>query len=370
MTALAPTAANLSLPQWRRNEPVAESSSPARPPAAPESVHDRGVLLDSHGRTIRDLRLSLTDRCNFRCVYCMDPEVRFADPAELLTRDEFRRVAIAAARLGVRKIRLTGGEPTLHPELLAIAASLRRETECEVALITNGSRGRREDVEAWKAAGIARVTLSLDSLRPDRFARLTRSTASLREVLACLEHAIAENLTPVKVNAVLLRGENDDEAVAFAELARRYGIEVRFIEWMPLDSGHAWRPDRWVPASETRTAIEAVHPLVAVRPADPAQTARSFAFADGNPGRVGFIAPISSPFCGACSRLRITADGKVRPCLFSTTEWDLRPLLRGGGDDAALRRFLVDAAWTKQAGHGITTPEFRQPLRPMSAIGG
>lgn len=368
MSAVASGPGTLALPQW--SGAGGDRPRPATPPRAPDAIHRRGEMLDSHGRTIRDLRLSLTDRCNFRCVYCMDPEVRFAPPSTLLQAEEFIRLGRIAASLGVRKIRLTGGEPTLHPQLCEIASSLRRETCCEIALITNGSRGDRDSVAAWRRSGIARVTLSLDSLREDRFARLTRSAGSVAEVLACLGHCLDEGLGPVKVNAVLLHGENDDEAVDFARLARRFGIEVRFIEWMPLDSGHAWRPERWVPAAATRAAIEAVHPLVALPGDDPSATARSFAFADGAPGRVGFIAPISSPFCGACSRLRITADGMVRPCLFSTTEWDVRSLLRDGAEDDAIRRFLVDAAWSKQAGHGIESPGFEQPPRPMSAIGG
>lgn len=368
MSAIGSPAPPLALPQWHSG--VVDRMRPSQPPRAPESIHRRGEMLDSHGRAIRDLRLSLTDRCNFRCTYCMDPEVRFAPPSALLSAEDFVRLGRLAASLGVCKIRLTGGEPTLHPDLCGIASALRRETGCEIALTTNGSRGDRQAVAAWRQSGMTRVTVSLDSLRQDRFARLTRSTGKVAEVLACVERCLDAGLGPVKVNAVLLRGENEDEAVDFAQLARRLGIEVRFIEWMPLDSGHAWRPERWVSAKATRAAIEGAHLLVPIEGDDPSATARSFAFADGAPGRVGFIAPISSPFCGACSRLRITADGMVRPCLFSTTEWDVRSLLRGGADDETIQRFLVDAAWSKQAGHGIESPDFEQPLRPMSAIGG
>jgi cyclic pyranopterin phosphate synthase len=368
MSRLVAPPAGLSLPQWRASEPDREA--PAWPTPAPDSVHRLGTLVDSHGRVIRDLRLSLTDRCNFRCTYCLEPGARFAPESGLLTADELVRLARIAAGLSIRKIRLTGGEPTLRPDLDEIAAAVVRDTGCEVALITNGSRGTPERVQAWRAAGIRRVTISLDTLREDRFTRITRSAGSVAEVLACIEHCLTEGLAPVKVNAVLLRGQNDDEAVEFAELARRLGIEMRFIEWMPLDSGQTWRTDRWVPAAETRRAIEAVHPLVPLDADDPSATARMFAFRDGGRGRIGFIAPISAPFCGACSRLRITADGKVRPCLFSTREWDLRPLLRGGASDAELARRLVDAAWNKQAGHGIESPGFERPARPMSAIGG
>ncbi len=368
MSPLTAPTDGLSLPQWRTTGPDREPTS--WPAPAPDAIHRLGTLVDSHGRVIRDLRLSLTDRCNFRCTYCLEPGVRFAPESGLLTADELVRVARVAAGLSIRKIRLTGGEPTLRPDLNEIAAAVVRETGCEVALITNGSRGTAESVRAWRAAGIRRVTISLDTLREDRFTRITRSTGSVAEVLACIERCLAEELAPVKVNAVLMRGENDDEAVEFARLARRLGIEMRFIEWMPLDSGHTWRTDRWVSAAETRRAIEAVHPLVPLDADDPSSTARTFAFEDGSRGRIGFIAPISAPFCGACSRLRITADGKVRPCLFSTQEWDLRPLLRGGASDDEVARGLVDAAWNKQAGHGIESPEFEQPERPMSAIGG
>lgn len=214
------------------------------------------------------------------------------------------------------------------------------------------------------------MTISIDSLRPDRFARLTRSTTSPADVLAGVEAVIAEGLTPAKLNAVLIRGFNDDEAADLAALARRFGVEMRFIEYMPLDSGHAWDSSKWVSAAETRGAIEEHYPLMACEVENPASTAQTFAFADGNPGLVGFIAPISSPFCGACSRLRLTADGKVRPCLFSTTEWDLRAALRAGSTDEAVAHYLIDATWTKQPGHGIASPGFRQPERPMSAIGG
>jgi len=345
-------------------------SSGGTPPPAPASVRATRRMTDSHGRTIRDLRISITDRCNFRCVYCMEPDVRFAPNESLLTSGEIIRVARIADSLGVRKIRLTGGEPTLHPELTGIIAGIRRSTSAEIAMITNASLLTRGALSEWKAAGLARVTISIDSLRADRFAGITRSTASPDSVLAGVESCLAEGLTPLKLNAVLIRGFNDDEAADLAGLAHRYGVEMRFIEYMPLDSGHAWDASKWVPAAHTRAAIERCYPLVACADDDPSSTARTFAFADGAPGRIGFIAPVSSPFCGACSRLRLTADGQVRPCLFSTTEWDLRTPLRTGASDQELADFLVDATWTKQPGHGIASPEFRRPVRPMSAIGG
>lgn len=359
--------AHVALAQLSASQSLASGSTP---PPAPASVRAARRMTDSHGRTIRDLRISVTDRCNFRCVYCMEPDVRFAPRESLLCTSEIIRVARIAESLGVRKIRLTGGEPTLHSELAAIIAGIRAATGVEIAMITNASLLTRDALREWKAAGLARVTISIDSLRPDRFARLTRSTSSPADVLAGVERTIAEGLTPLKLNAVLIRGFNDDEAADLAELARLYSIEMRFIEYMPLDSGHTWDSSKWVSAAETRAAIEDRFPLIARDDDDPSSTARTFAFADGAPGRIGFIAPVSSPFCGACSRLRLTADGKVRPCLFSTTEWDLRAALRAGATDDHLADFLIDATWTKQPGHGIASHDFRQPARPMSAIGG
>ncbi|MFN7021988.1 MAG: GTP 3',8-cyclase MoaA, partial [Phycisphaerales bacterium] len=330
-------------------------------------------VLDTLGRSLRDVRISVTDRCNFRCVYCMDPGVRFAPPDDLLAPDHFVRLARIADTLGVRKVRLTGGEPTLHPRLTDIISGIRDHTSCEIALITNAWRLTRAELREWKSAGLARLTVSIDSLRPDRFAAISRSSTTPAEVLDGVRLALAEGLAPLKLNAVLIRGVNDDEAADLAALALDLGVEVRFIEYMPLDSAHAWDSSKWVSAAETRAAIESRFPLVERGDDEPSSTSRTFAFADapaGSPARVGFIAPVSSPFCGACSRLRITADGKVRPCLFSATEWDIRPLLRAHATDDHLARFLIDATWTKQPGHGISSPEFRQPPRPMSAIGG
>ncbi|MBL8874617.1 MAG: GTP 3',8-cyclase MoaA [Phycisphaerae bacterium] len=330
-------------------------------------------LIDSHGRTIRDLRISVTDRCNFRCVYCMEPNVRFAPASSLLTVDEIIRLVTIATSLGIRKIRLTGGEPTLHPQLLDIISGIATIPDVEITLTTNASLLSRETLSAWKLAGLSRLTISIDSLQPDRFARLTRSSSSPAQVLNGIQLSLSEGLTPVKLNAVLIRGFNDDEAVTLAALARTFNVEMRFIEYMPLDSAHAWDSSKWVSAAETRAAIEGTFPLIACDDDDPSSTARKFRFVDldrESLSRIGFIAPVSQPFCGACNRLRVTADGKVRPCLFSDTEWDLLSILRGGGTDDELATFLIDATWTKQAGHGITLPDFVQPERPMSAIGG
>lgn len=360
----------VTLPQLATAWSARESPAPQPLPPAPREVREGRRMVDSHGRTILDLRISITDRCNFRCVYCMEPDVRFAAPDRLMTAAEIVRVARIAEDLGVRSVRITGGEPTLHPELAEIIGGIRRTTQLGIAMTTNGSLLSRDAVARWKRAGLDRITVSIDSLRPERFARVTRSKSTPADVLHGIEACIAEGLAPLKLNAVLVRGVNDDEAVELASLARRFGIEVRFIEYMPLDSAHAWDRSRMVPAEETQAGVEATFPLVATGADDPHSTARTFRFADGTPGTVGFIAPVTKAFCGACSRLRITADGHVRPCLFSTTEWGLLPLLRGGASDTDIERFLVDVTWTKRAGHGISTPGFVQPARPMSAVGG
>jgi len=343
---------------------------PLRPPPAPAAAVLPGRMIDSHGRTIRDLRLSLTDRCNFRCVYCLEPDARFMRKLDLLTDDEILRAAAACIRLGVEKIRLTGGEPTLHPRLTSVIARVAALGVADLALTTNGSRLEPASLAEWGDAGLTRITVSLDSVRPNRFIAMTRSRTTPEQVIEGVRRAIVAGFAPVKINAVLMRGFNDDETVPLAALARDLGVEMRFIEFMPLDDARTWDRSLVVPASETLARIAERWPLIPVgRDADSA-TALNFAFADGAPGRIGIIAPVTRPFCGQCSRLRITADGKVRPCLFSAQEWDLRPLLRRGATDAEIDRFLIDATWTKQPGHGIDSATFRQPERPMSAIGG
>jgi cyclic pyranopterin phosphate synthase len=365
----AETGGGIALPQFAGQTLRSQDRALA---AAPAHVRVGRRMIDSHGRTIRDLRISITDRCNFRCVYCMEPDVRFAPPETLLTVDEIVRVASIAESLGVRKVRLTGGEPTLHPRLTDIIAGLDVATDVEVALITNASLLSRDALRMEERRPRSpdyqhRLAPPRTLCSPDAFVVIAR------QVLKGVEMSLDEGLSPVKLNAVLIRGFNDDEAVELAALARTFGVEMRFIEYMPLDSAHAWDSSKWVSAAETRAAIERVFPLTACDDDEPSSTARTFRFADlpnDSSARVGFIAPVSTPFCGACSRLRITADGKVRPCLFSTTEWDLRSPLRAGATDQELANFLIDATWTKQPGHGITSHGFVQPERPMSAIGG
>ena len=375
---LAGDVTTLSLPQFRAVEGVGRNAAtksglgatPETLPAAPAHIRAGGRMMDSHGRTILDLRISITDRCNFRCVYCMEPDVQFQPRENMLTPGEIIRMARVAQSLGVRKIRLTGGEPTLHPQLTEIISGIRAATDMEIAMISNGSLLTREKLSAWKRAGLDRMTISIDSVRADRFARVTRSTVTPEDVITGIEMCVAEGLTPLKLNAVLVRGQNDDEAVELARLARRFGVEMRFIEYMPLDSAYAWDRSLMVTAQETREAIEAEFALTPTNMDDAHSTARTYRFTDGAPGRIGFIAPVSNPFCGACSRLRLTADGNVRPCLFSTKEWSVMTLLRGGASDKELANFLIDVTWTKLAGHNIVSPQFVQPERPMSAVGG
>lgn len=337
------------------------------PPAAPA----RGdALIDSHGRVIRDLRLSVTDRCNFRCLYCMEPEVRFLPREQLLSAPELARLARLCLSLGVRRVRLTGGEPTVRADLLEIIESVAAMKPDDLAMTTNGSLVTAAAARAWKRAGLTRLTFSLDSLDEATFAAMTRSSCSSGSVVEAVRIAIAEGLGPVKVNAVVMRGRNEDQVVPLARLARDLAIEMRFIEYMPLDSGRAWDPAKLVPASEIVDTIAREFPLTPLGKEHEHSTALEYAFADGTPGRIGLIAPVTRPFCGACSRLRITAEGKVRPCLFSLEEWDIGSRMRSGASDQALRDFLLDSAWTKQQGHGIDAPDFRQPDRPMSAIGG
>ncbi len=300
----------------------------------------------------------------------MEPNVRFMDRDQLLSPPEYVRLARVCVGLGVNKVRITGGEPTLHPQLPDIIAGVASLGDIDVAITTNGSLTDAAAAAAWKRAGLNRVTISIDGIDDARFAAVTRSATPVATVIAAITAAQRAGFDPVKVNAVIIRGMNDDQVVPSRGLAREHDIDVRFIEFMPLDSGRTWRPDMLVPAAEIIERIAGAYALDPVGRDEDSSTSLNFRFADGAPGRIGVIAPVTRAFCGACSRLRITADGKVRPCLFSLNEWDIRPLLRGGASDDDLADFLIDCTWTKQAGHGISAPGFTQPQRPMSAIGG
>jgi cyclic pyranopterin phosphate synthase len=326
-------------------------------------------LIDGFGRIADDLRLSVTDRCNFRCVYCMPAEgLRWLPRDDILSFEESLRLVRFFASLGVRTVRLTGGEPLVRadlPELVGMISSAL--PELDLSMTTNGHR-LGELAGPLARAGLRRINISLDSLRPERFHEMTRRDA-LPRVLEGLEAADAAGLTPLKINSVMVRGVNDDEAVDFATLARERGWHVRFIEYMPLDAGHQWTREQVVPSAELLARIEAVHPMRRADEDGP-EPAKRWLFADGAPGSIGFIASVSEPFCGSCNRLRITAEGRFRTCLFALDEVDLRTPLRAGASDAELEALIRGAVARKWAGHRINEADFVRPEKSMSQIGG
>jgi GTP 3',8-cyclase len=330
---------------------------------------ERVPLRDGHGRLIGDLRVSVTDRCNFRCQYCMPADgLPWLERAEILTFEEIARVVGLFADMGVHDVRLTGGEPLVRrhfPQLARMLAQI--DAVHDLSVTTNGFLLER-DAEALVGAGINRFNVSVDSLQRDRFFELTRRDA-LPQVLRGLEHlATFPEAHPIKINAVAIRGFTEEEVIPFAELARRTPYEVRFIEFMPLDADHAWTEDQVLTGAEIRDAIDAVHPLEP-QPREPHATARVYRFADGH-GKIGLINPVSEPFCGDCNRVRLTADGRLRTCLFSLNETDLRSPIRDGADDDELEQIIRDAVWRKELKHHVGEPGFIQPARSMSAIGG
>jgi GTP 3',8-cyclase len=331
-------------------------------------------LVDPYGRTIRDLRISITDRCNFRCTYCMPEEgMKWLPREEILSFEEFERLArVFVERFGVEGIRLTGGEPTVRANLPVLVAKLaalrvpRTGAAPDLAITTNGATFRLLAHEL-RAAGLQRVNVSLDTLDPERFRQITRRD-DLHRVLDGITAAQEAGFAPVKVNCVVERGVNDDEIVALADWGRREGVEVRFIEFMPLDGSGAWDRSVVVSQDEIVAALDAAFPLepVGARGAAPADRWR---YRDGG-GVVGVIPTVTKPFCGDCDRVRLTAEGRFRTCLFETREFDLRALLRGGASDDALAAEIERAVGTKWAGHGIGTVTFVRPPRSMSQIGG
>jgi len=327
----------------------------------------REPLRDGHGRLIGDLRVSVTDRCNFRCQYCMPAEgLPWLERAEILTFEEIARLVSVLGTMGVHDVRLTGGEPLVRRNFPQLAAMLSELDDVhDLSVTTNGFLLER-DSEALVRAGVNRFNVSVDSLqrllRADPPRRPAPSAAGL-ELLASFPEA-----HPIKINAVAIRDFTEDEVLPFAELARRSAYEIRFIEYMPLDANHAWTPEQVLSGAEIRAAIDAVYPLEP-ETREPHATARVYRFADGC-GRIGFINPVSEPFCGDCNRIRLTADGRLRTCLFSLNETDLRGPIRGGADDAELEQIIRDAVWRKELKHHVGEPGFIQPARTMSAIGG
>ncbi|HZB01660.1 MAG TPA: GTP 3',8-cyclase MoaA [Actinomycetota bacterium] len=327
-----------------------------------------GPLVDSFDRVADDLRISVTDRCNFRCTYCMPLEgLAWLPKHELLTFEELTRLLAAFVRLGVRSLKVTGGEPLVRADLPVLIRMFREAgPELDISLTTNGVLLERL-AEPLAEAGVDRATISCDSLLRHRFAEMTRRDA-LDAVLAGMRAAEAAGMNPIKVNCVVIGGTNDEELVGFASWARETGYEVRFIEYMPLDAQHAWEREKVVPARRILDEIHSVFPLEAEGHAN--EPATTFRFADGAPGRIGVIASVSEPFCDTCNRLRLTAEGMLRACLFALDETDLRGPLRAGATDAELERLIREGLWSKWSGHRINHPDFVQPARSMSMIGG
>jgi cyclic pyranopterin phosphate synthase len=330
---------------------------------------DLEPLRDGHGRLIGDLRVSVTDRCNFRCQYCMPAEgLPWLERSEILSFEEITRLVSLLAAMGIHDVRLTGGEPLVRrnfPQLVEMLSAL--EDVHDLSVTTNGFLLER-DSEALVRAGVNRFNVSIDSLQQDRFYELTRRDA-LPQVLRGLEMlATFPEAHPIKINAVAIRDFTEEEVIPFAEFARRTPYQIRFIEYMPLDADRAWTPEQMLSGAEIRAAIDQVYPLEP-EPREPHATARIYRFADGQ-GKIGFINPVSEPFCGDCNRIRLTADGRLRTCLFSLNETDLRGPLRDGAEDSELEHVIRDAVWRKELKHHIGEPGFIQPARSMSAIGG
>jgi cyclic pyranopterin phosphate synthase len=326
-------------------------------------------LIDTQGRVVRDLRISVTDRCNLRCVYCMPAEgMPWLPKADLLTYEEITRFARVCLGLGVTGIRLTGGEPTVRADLPVLVRMLNGlAPDLDLSLTTNALK-LEAMAETLRDAGLKRVNVSLDTLDPARFQQIARRDR-FHETLAGLDAARRVGFAPIKVNAVLMRGFNDDEVVPLARWARDHGYELRFIEWMPLDFGHTWERGKLVPAAEILERLNAEFPLEAARVTDPSAPATVYRYLDGR-GNVGVIASVTRPFCGHCDRIRLTADGQIRTCLFALTEYDFRRAMRAGESDEVIAEMLKAAVWRKEPGHLINSPYYKQPERGMSAIGG
>jgi cyclic pyranopterin phosphate synthase len=329
------------------------------------------VLTDEFGRTATDLRVSLTDRCNLRCAYCMPAEgLEWLPRPDLLTDDELLRlIELAVTRLGISEIRFTGGEPLLRRGLPGIVERTAALTpRPEISLTTNGI-GLDRLAAPLRAAGLDRINVSLDTLTPAVFVELARRDR-MADVLAGLAAAAAAGLQPVKINTVLMRGVNDDEAVSLLRFCLEHGYQLRFIEQMPLDAQHGWRRAEMVTADEILATLGTEFTLTPDDPAERGSAPAEVFLVDGGPARVGIIGSVTRPFCGACDRVRLTADGQLRNCLFARTENDLRLPLRAGASDDELAAIWARCIRAKLPGHGINDPGFLQPARPMSAIGG
>ncbi|HEX8891346.1 MAG TPA: GTP 3',8-cyclase MoaA [Pyrinomonadaceae bacterium] len=329
------------------------------------------LLKDSYNRVIRDLRVSLTDRCNFRCFYCLPHgEPPIAPKEQMLSYEEIEYVSEIFVSLGIEKIRLTGGEPMMRRDIETIIKKLAalKPRLHDLALTTNGYF-LPDRAEGLKDAGLDRVTISLDSLKRDVFKRMT-GVDVLDRVMEGIEAAKRAHLTPIKVNAVIVRGHNEEEVADFASFAREHGVWMRFIEFMPLDSGHDWSRDMVVSGREIFNRINARFPLVPLELTRGSETSMRYRFADNAPGEIGIIAPVTEPFCGACSRIRLTADGQIRTCLFSTVEHSLRDVIRSSATRQETIEYIQSVVMKKEPRHYINDPKFMQPARTMSFIGG
>jgi cyclic pyranopterin phosphate synthase len=332
-----------------------------------EHPKERVLLVDKFGRQITDLRVSVTDRCNFRCVYCRSAYPENHMPSrDMLAWEEYERLVRILVGMGIRKVRVTGGEPLVRPGVEDFIAHLKALGVQDVSMTTNAYL-LAEHCDRLVAAGMNRINISLDSLDREKFERVTR-TRTFDQVIAGIDAAQASALRPVKVNAVLVRGLNDDEVEAFAAFARDRDLIMRFIEFMPLDADRAWTRDMVVTGAEVYARISACWPLVPLAN-ERSETARKYRFADGR-GEIGLISPVSQPFCGFCSRIRLTADGKLRTCLFSNEDHDLKPFLRGGATDRELASEILSIVAQKEKGHRINEPDFAPPSRTMVSIGG
>ena len=329
----------------------------------------RAPLEDGHGRLIDDLRLSVVDRCNFRCQYCMPADgLPWLDRSEILSFEEMQRLVGVFGEMGVRALRLTGGEPLVRREFPKLVAMLRKIEQLEEISVTTNGYLLERDAEALVRAGVDRFNVSVDSLARDAFFKITRRDA-LPQVIRGLEALAAfPEVGPIKINAIAMRDFTEAEVLRFCELARTSDYQVRFIEFMPLDADRSWKPEAVLTGAEIRRIIEAEHRLEEV-PREPHATARVYRFADGG-GEIGFINPVSEPFCADCNRIRVTSDGKLRTCLFSIHETDLRGPMRAGASDEELEAIVRDAVWRKELKHQVNEPGFRQPPRTMSQIGG
>lgn len=328
------------------------------------------LLQDKFGRVIRDLRISVTDKCNFRCFYCIpDEDIVWKRRQDLLTYEEIIQLAEIAVSLGVEKLRLTGGEPLLRKDIEFLIERLAKIAGVKDLALTTNADGLKDRAATLRAAGLTRLTISCDSLKPEVFKQITRRD-SLQAVLDGIDATMTAGFAPPKINCVVIRGMNEDEVADFADFARTSGVAMRFIEYMPLDNAHQWDKSMMVSGREIIERIEARHKLVPLHKDNPSETALKFGFADGAKGEIGIIAPVTQAFCGACSRLRLTAEGNLRTCLFSMTDYNIRDRIRRGDSRDELAQFMIDTVLKKEEGHRINEPDFVQPPRTMVFIGG